>query len=143
MLMFPEGGIPVVQLSIQTNADAVHHYRLGQALSVLRVSKFLIVASGGAVHNLDEAGVYTIDAAPPDFAFRFDRWLEEKIVAGQTNALLDYRRQAPDPERCHPFPQEHLLPLFVAIGAAEGLRGRRLHDSFLFGTLSMAAYAWE
>ena len=56
---------------------------------------------------------------------------------------LDYRQQSPDPERSHPFPHEHLLPLFVAMGAAEGLRGRRLHDSFLFGTLSMAAYAWE
>ena len=143
MLMYPQGGIPVVQLSIQTEADAVHHCRLGEALSPLRESDVLILSSGGAVHNLDEIDAGAIDAEPPGYVRQFDQWLEERILGGNRSALLDYQRQAPAPGRCHPYPHEHLLPLFVALGAAGAARARRLHDSYLFGTLSMAAYAWE
>jgi 4,5-DOPA dioxygenase extradiol len=142
-LMYPQADIPVVQLSIQTEADATHHFHLGKALSPLRKSGVLILASGGAVHNIDEAGEYAIDADPPEYASQFDRWLEKQIVTDQTAMLLDFRQQAPQPQRCHPYPHEHLLPLFAALGAANGAYARRLHDSFLFGTLSMAAYAWE
>lgn len=143
MLMYPEGGIPVVQLSIQTEADAAHHHRLGNALAPLRHAGILIMASGGAVHNLDEiSDDGGINAQPPAYVRRFDRWLEDQIIQGREAGLLDYQRHAPDPDRCHPYPAEHFLPLFVALGAADGAKGRRLHDSFLLGTLSMAAYAW-
>jgi 4,5-DOPA dioxygenase extradiol len=141
-LMYPEGWIPVVQLSIQTEADAMHHYQLGKALAPLRKSGVMILSSGGAVHNLDELDHHAIDAEPPDYADRFDRWLEKQILSGNSSALLDYQRQAPHPEKCHPYPYEHLLPLFVALGASGQIQARRLHNSFLFGTLSMAAYAW-
>lgn len=142
MLMYPNGDVPVVQLSIQTDADATHHYRLGKALAPLRASGVLILASGGAVHNIREASEYAIDDEPPKYVRQFDRWLEKQIVSDQTDRLLDYQRKAPDPYRCHPYPHEHLLPLYVALGVAKGLSARRMHDSFLFGTLSMAAYAW-
>ncbi len=39
--------------------------------------------------------------------------------AADRQALLDYRRQAPFAERAHPT-DEHLLPLFFAMGAAGG-----------------------
>jgi 4,5-DOPA dioxygenase extradiol len=43
----------------------------------------------------------------------------------------------------HPT-DEHLLPLFVALGAAgHGALGRRLHDSREFGVLAMDAYAFN
>ena len=59
------------------------------------------------------------------------------------NALLDYRRRAPEAVRTHPT-DEHLLPLHVAYGAAGvGARGQALHRSFTLGNLSMAAYAFE
>ena len=142
MLMYPGADIPTVQLSIQTEEDPSHHYRLGKALAPLRESGVLIMASGGAVHNLDEVHHYTADAEPPQYVHQFDRWLEKQILGNNTARLLDYQQQAPQPLRCHPYPSEHFLPLFVALGAATGEKGRRLHDSFLFGTLSMAAYAW-
>jgi 4,5-DOPA dioxygenase extradiol len=142
LLMYPEGKIPVVQLSIQTEADAMHHYQLGKALSPLRKSGIMVLSSGGAVHNLDEIAQFAIDAEPPEYVRQFDRWLEAQILSGNRSALLDYQRQAPNPEKCHPYPHEHLLPLFVALGATGVDQARRLHDSFLFGTLSMAAYAW-
>jgi 4,5-DOPA dioxygenase extradiol len=143
MLIYPEADIPALQLSIQTEENPEHHYQVGRALAPLRESGVLIMASGGAVHNLDEAWEHAFDDAPPAYVRHFDRWLEETIVNGRRNPLLDYSRQAPDPQRCHPYPAEHLLPLFVALGAADGGQGRRLHGSFLMGTLSMAAYLWD
>ena len=91
------------------------------------------MASGGAVHNLDEVHHHTFDAKPPAYAHQFDRWLEEQIVGNHISDLLDYQRQAPQPLRCHPYPAEHFLPLFDALGAATGEIGRRLHDSFFLG----------
>lgn len=143
MLMYPQANVPVVQLSIQTELDPAHHFRLGKALAPLRNSGVLIMASGGAVHNLDEAHLYEVDAEPPAYVYNFDCWLEKKIMNGHTAELLDYQEQAPQPLRCHPYPAEHFLPLFVALGAASGEKGQRLHDSFLLGTLSMAAYSWK
>jgi 4,5-DOPA dioxygenase extradiol len=69
--------------------------------------------------------------------------LEAVITAGDLNPLMDYRRLAPSPERSHPYPAEHFLPLLVAAGAGEGVPGRLLHRSFLHETLSMAAYRWD
>lgn len=143
MMMYPQKAVPTVQISIQTEADPAHHYRLGEALAPLRESGVLIMASGGAVHNLDEVHEHAADADPPEYVRQFDGWLENRIVGGHASDLLDYQVQAPNPRRSHPYPAEHFLPLFVALGAAGGVPGRRLHDSFLMGTLSMAAYAWE
>lgn len=143
MLMYPQGAIPVVQISIQTEESPEHHYRLGRALAPLRKAGVLLMASGGAVHNLDEARDHGVDDPPPDYVRQFDQWLKARIIEGNSAALLDYQRQAPHPLQCHPYPAEHFLPLFVSLGAAYGGRGRKLHGSFLMGTLSMAAYVWE
>jgi 4,5-DOPA dioxygenase extradiol len=143
LLMYPGGEIPVVQLSIQTEENPEYHYRLGRALAPLRDAGMLLMASGGAVHNLDEAQAHGPDDPPPGYVRRFDQWLEAQIVGGNTKELLDYMQQAPHSARCHPYPSEHFLPLFVSLGAAEGGRGRKLHGSFLLGTLSMASYVWE
>jgi 4,5-DOPA dioxygenase extradiol len=143
MLMYPHGKIPVVQISIQTEENPEHHYRMGRALAPLREAGVLMMASGGAVHNLDEAQAHGADDPPPDHVRQFEKWLTAQITGGHTSALLDYQRQAPHALRCHPYPAEHFLPLFVALGAAEGRRGRKLHGSYLLGTLSMATYVWE
>jgi 4,5-DOPA dioxygenase extradiol len=56
--------------------------------------------------------------------------------------LLEYRQLSPDATHNHPS-EEHLLPLFVAIGAAgTNAKGTQLHSSFTYGALSMAAYAF-
>jgi 4,5-DOPA dioxygenase extradiol len=142
-LIYPQAPLPIIQLSLQTEAQAAHHLAVGAALAPLRREGLLIVGSGGAVHNLDEMESGAAQAPPKPFVLAFDAWLEATITAGDLNALMDYQRQAPSPERSHPYPAEHLLPLLVAAGAAEGRPGTLLHRSFLYGTLSMAAYRWH
>ncbi len=141
-LMYPAADIPVIQLSVQTSDNAAHHLRLGRALQPLRDEGVLILASGGATHNLREAGRYALDAPPPAYASEFDAWLQQAVEAGDEAALLDYTHRAPHALRNHPT-AEHLLPLFVALGAGgAGVTGRRLHHGYTYGILSMAAYAW-
>ena len=102
----------------------------------------MILASGGAVHNLEDL-CPSPDAPPLDYAVEFDRWLTDAVVSGRLEQLAGFRTKAPSPDVCHPYPGEHYLPLLVAAGAAAHPRGRVLHHSFLHGSLSMTAFQWE
>ena len=70
------------------------------------------------------------------------RWLYDTLAAGNSEALLDYRRLAPQAVRNHPS-EEHFLPLLVAAGAGLTPQGRRLHTSNSYGSLMMDAYAFD
>ena len=138
MLAYPAADVPVAQLSIQVPAGTARHLELGRKLAPLRYEGVLILASGGAVHNLRQ---FHIDnTTPADWAIAFEAWLAERMQAGDVDALVDDRRQRPEAKLAHPR-DEHFLPMFVALGAAEG-KGRVLHRSFAHGSLSMAAFAW-
>lgn len=140
-LIYPEADVPVAQLSVQPTLGAEHHYRLGCSLAPLREEGVLILATGSATHNLSRLGRGEV---PPEWARAFDEWLLRKISDGALEELLDYRKFAPHSAVAHPT-EEHLLPLFVALGAGSGEsfpRGRVLHRGWTWGSLSMAAYGF-
>jgi 4,5-DOPA dioxygenase extradiol len=142
--MYPQADIPTVQISIQTAKDARHHFKLGRALQALRDEKVLILASGGAVHNLEMISEFEASSPPPAFALEFDDWLASTIKQGYSESLINYEKTGPSAHRCHPWPAEHFLPLLVAQGAAgDNTPGSRIHGRFMFGVLSMAAYTWK
>lgn len=139
LLIYPDADIPVAQLAIQQPAGPRHHYAMGEALAPLRSEGVLVLASGGAVHNLRQFAAGNGRTAP--WATAFDDWLADRIAADDRAALLDYRRSRPEAALAHPR-DEHFLPLFVALGAGKGTAGRAIHRSFDEGSLSMAAFAW-
>jgi 4,5-DOPA dioxygenase extradiol len=135
---YPKADVPVAQLSVQPYRDARWHYRLGAALAPLRAENVLVLGSGGATHNLRELD--RRGGAPPAWAEEFDAWLADALAEGRTGDLLDWATKAPHPRLAHPSP-EHLLPLFVALGAAgPQARGERIYRGFTMGGLSMAAF---
>lgn len=142
-LMFPEADIPVVQLSVQPHAGPAYHLALGRALKDLSQRGILIIGSGALTHNLHElfGNRYPIDAPAPEWVTAFGEWMRTHIEAGETEALTAYRQRAPHGVRNHPT-EEHLLPLFAAIGAADGRPGRRLHSSAQYGVLMMDVYGF-
>lgn len=116
--MYPRADIPVTQLSVQPGLDAEWHMRLGEALRPLRAENVLVIASGGLTHNLYEFRFdeFNTDVAD-DYVRDFQRWMHNALMRNDRAALAQWSGQAPQARRAHPTP-EHLLPLFVAYGAA-------------------------
>ncbi|PWC36611.1 extradiol ring-cleavage dioxygenase [Azospirillum sp. TSO35-2] len=141
MLMYPEADIPVAQLSVMPNRSAADHIALGRRLDALRHEGVLILASGGAVHNLREFRFGGTGVAA--WASGFVNWLDTTLAAGDTEALGNWLDACPDARRAHPS-DEHFLPLPVALGAAgPHPRAERLHAGFEHGSLGMHAYAFS
>ena len=144
LLMYPEADIPVAQLSIQSHLGPAHHLAVGRALASLREREdVLILASGSFTHNLSAFRGQRPDSPELDWAARFADWFADALIEGRVADLLAYRRLAPEALRNHPT-DEHLLPIFVALGAAGEARrkAQRLHHSTTYGALRMDAFAF-
>ena len=142
-LMYPEADIPVTQLSIQSRLGPAHHVRLGEALRPLRDEGVLIFASGGATHNLGELRYQRGNPVPQPWVVEFNEWLADAVLSGRRDDLVGYRQKAPHAVRNHPT-DEHLIPIFVALGAGspDGA-AQRLHTSISSGVISMDAYRFD
>ena len=77
---------------------------------------------------------------PQPWVAEFNEWLAEAVLAGRREDLVGYRGKAPHAVRNHPT-DEHLIPLFVALGA--GTAATRLHTSISSGVISMDAYRFD
>ena len=115
--MYPAADIPVIQLAVMPQASAEAHYRLGQMLQPLARHGVLILASGGLTHNLRDIVGDAQDGEALPYVGEFRDWFAGALHRRDLATLLDYRRQAPHAVRAHPS-AEHLLPLYVALGAA-------------------------
>lgn len=142
LLMYPAADIPVIPLSIQSHLGPEHHYRLGLALASLLDEDILVLASGNLTHNLRDYQMATLTGnRTPAYVGEFAEWISQRVAAEDIPALLDYRRQAPDAVRAHPT-DEHLLPLYVALGAAgAGYRAERRYQGINSVILAMDTYA--
>ena len=141
--IWPEADIPVLSLSLRADYDVPAHLALGRALAPLREEGVLLLGSGSITHNLHDfrAGYGSGREAP--YVRPFIGWIERKLAAGDVDALLDYRRQAPFAQRAHPT-DEHLLPLFFALGAAgDGARAQRIDAGIDLGFLAMDIYRFD
>ena len=142
-LLYPAADIPVVPVSIQPGLGPTHQYALGQALAPLRDEGVLVIGSGSITHNLHDFGAGYSNERQAPYVQPFIAWIEQKLAAGDLDALLDYRRQAPFAERAHPT-DEHLLPLFVALGAAGAkARAQRIDAGVDLGFLAMDIYRFD
>ena len=133
MVAFPEAKLPVAQLSLVSGLDPATHFAIGAALEPLRGEGVLIVASGMSYHNM--RGFMSGDPRALEDSRRFDEWLAEAValpdVEARKKALVAWR-DAPSALSCHPR-SEHLVPLFVAAGAAGKDPGRRDWSGELMG----------
>lgn len=142
-LMYPQADIPVTQVTVMRGASPAEHEKLGKALASLRDAGVLVIGSGSLTHNLYELRGGDIDAPVPPWVSEFGTWMMASLRDNRRDALLDYRAQAPHASRNHPT-EEHLLPLFVAMGAAgEGAQAERIHASHEYGVLAMDVYSFR
>jgi 4,5-DOPA dioxygenase extradiol len=142
-LLYPQADIPVVPISIQPGLGPAHQLAVGRALAPLREQGVLVIGSGSITHNLrDLRGGYGAGHEAP-YVRPFIGWIEQKLAEGDIDALLDYRRRAPFAERAHPS-DEHLLPLFVALGAGgPHAHAQRIDAGIDLGILAMDIYRFD
>ena len=146
-LMFPDADIPVVPLSIQPGQGPLHHLAMGRALAPLAADGVLVLGSGGVTSNIHASHGRAEDAPVPAWVTQFQDWLADRLLDirlldGDLSGLTAGLERAPARRENHPTP-EHLLPLFVALGAAgDGVAVERLHASVTHGALAMDAYAF-
>ena len=142
-LMYPNADVPVIPVSLQSHLGVAGAYRLGQALAPLTRKGFLVIGSGNITHNLGDYRIARQNGAQGlDYVRSFPEWVTSKLQGHDVDALLDYRRQAPDAVRAHPS-DEHLQPLYVALGAAGTEAGvEHLHSGISDYVLAMDAYAF-
>lgn len=136
-LMYPDARIPVIQVSLPSHGGPALQVKVGQALSRLREEGVLLVGSGSITHNLGELDWHAGPEVIEPWALAFRDWVVQKLEADDQTALLGYRQQAPFAQRNHPS-DEHLLPLFFALGA--GGEFKVVHQGFTLGALGMDIY---
>jgi 4,5-DOPA dioxygenase extradiol len=109
----------------------------------LREQGVLIVGSGAITHNLRAIFRHPQGEPAPAWVIEFRDWIADKIKAGDLDALSAYRTLAPHAAQNHPT-DEHLLPLFVALGAASKLDdARHLNRVMTYGLLAMDAWLFD
>jgi aromatic ring-opening dioxygenase catalytic subunit (LigB family) len=130
MLVDPEATIPVVPLSLVEGLNAEQHLAIGRALAPLRRDNVLIVGSGMSFHNLRAL----FSGGSLARAGNFDEWLNEAVTGdpAQRDARLAAWASAPDARFAHPR-EEHLIPLMVVAGAAEGEPATRVYNDDIMG----------
>jgi len=138
---YPTPTIPTLQLSLMHDLDPARHFALGRALAPLRDRGVFIIGSGMSYHNMQAfRRLMAGDHGPAEDARAFDGWLAETVLADESSRetrLAEWTR-APAARACHPR-EEHLLPLMVIAGAANGDTPTLPFHGPVIGAQSLAA----
>ncbi len=136
-VMYPDADVPVFQVSLRADYHPAAHLALGRALAPLRDMGVVIIGSGLSYHNLR---LMNADAREPSQAF--DRWLNEALdqaPEARSAALLNWE-EAPYARVCH-AQEDHFLPIFAALGAAEMDPATRIyHQEGIFGGVTASGW---
>ncbi|KIW26717.1 uncharacterized protein PV07_06528 [Cladophialophora immunda] len=132
--------VPIVQVSLfDDHTDAAAHIKLGRAVQKLREENILIVCSGMSVHNLRHfmmLGRSSNRTMP--YAATFDEALKvaaETKPGEQRDETMIELLERDDARQAHPT-FEHLLPIHIAVGAADTDQGKQLW------TMQESSMAW-
>lgn len=142
-LMYPDASIPAIQLSLLRGLDPSAHLALGKALKPLTQENILVVGSGFSFHNL-RAFSWGGSDQPDPANEAFQDWLVETCVQLPVKSETEHRllewEKAPSARYCHPR-EEHLLPLHVCVGMADG-QAELVFDDKILGKRGVA-FLWQ
>lgn len=137
--VFPQADVPLVQLSVNRQADAAQSYQMGKRLAALRDEGYLLLASGNVVHNLYRV-TWNMPADGYDWAKNFNATVRDAVLARDDDRVVNaaklpnYKKAAPTPE--------HFLPLVYMLGASQGERPQVFNDSLDLGSIAMTGLAF-
>ena len=138
--MYPDADVPVVMVSVDTEASPEKQFEVGRALRTLREEGAMIVCSGNVVHNLGMVNWRMTDGFP--WADEFDITVRDLIMKGDFETVVkfdkikDYLLSVPT--------TEHFFPLLNALGAACDADERIVWNEYReLGSMSMTSYLFR
>jgi len=134
--MYPDASVPVVQLSIDRTKPASFHYELGARLAPLRREGVLVLGSGNLVHNLETLAWGDPEAAPFEWAVRFEEKVRRHLDRKEHAPLVAYETLGAEATLAVPTP-DHYLPLLYVLGLAEGATPAYPVEGFDLGSIYM------
>ena len=137
--LYPDAGIPVIQLSLDYNKSPQEHYNLSMQLNTLRKKGILILGSGNIVHNLRMINWHK-PGEGFDWAEEANSTLKNLILAGDHKQLINYKSLGRDIGLSVPTP-EHFLPLIYTLGLKENNEEIKvINDKLVMGSISMTSF---
>ena len=140
-VMYPQAEVPIYQVSLPTRLfDRIGAFRpRPRPAAPLRDEGIAIVGSGLSYHNLRLFGPGATSSLRRLRRLAWPRrW--PRPGKARTDALLHWERQAPYARTCH-AQEDHLVPLFAALGAAEEDAATMVyHDANVFGGVTASSY---
>ena len=138
-LIYPEGNIPVVQISLPMYEDPRIIMKLGHALSPLRDEGILLMGSGSAAFNASKVIWHARGEDVHPKIEKFEAWLAEKLMSAKVEEILDYK-SIPEAEFAHPTTAS-LLPLFFTMGSSmPGDFPQMIYRGFKYSTTSLLSF---
>ena len=141
-MMYSQADIPCLQLSLLHSLNPGEHIALGKALRGLKNEAILTIGSGFSFHNLRTFSWQSVDGPDPAND-AFQDWLIEVCTGPipqteRERRLIEWEK-APSARYCHPR-EEHLLPIHVCAGMADG-PDKLIFDDLILGKRSVA-FLW-
>ena len=141
-VMYPQGDIPVCQLSVNANNTPKTSYELGQMLLPLREEGVLILASGNIVHNLAMVDWNREEGGYP-WADYFDKFIKKAVLEGKYQNIIQYEAAGNSATQAFVY-RDHYDPLLYALGAVTKEDTVTVfNEERMMGSLSMTSYLWK
>lgn len=138
MPLFPNTGIPVMELSIDESQPPSWHYELGRMLVGLRRRGVLIIGSGNVVHNLGMLNPRMPDTGF-DWADTFNAKLKTLILNQDHRSLINYTRLGREALLSIPTP-DHYYPMLYTLGLqTKADKVSIFNDQSVMGSVSMTS----
>jgi 4,5-DOPA dioxygenase extradiol len=138
--MYPEADVPVVQLGLDADRPLPAHYELAKRLDPLRDEGILVMGSGNIVHNLSMFRLG--QAAPADWALRFDTKVRELVVANDVETLANPGTLGTDARLAVPT-AEHYVPLLYTLAVRRPDDALSFFNESVSSTVSMTSFALQ
>ncbi len=115
--LYPAADIPMIQLSIDQNANPEKHYEIAGQLSELRKKGILIIGSGNMVHNLGRIAWDKLGQSnyAYDWAIEANEQIKKAITENEHRTLTNFRSQGKAWDLAIPT-TEHFIPLIYIMG---------------------------
>ncbi|EGC36006.1 hypothetical protein DICPUDRAFT_78298 [Dictyostelium purpureum] len=144
-LIYPEADVPMVQISLKSNLNPTEHYQIGKALKPLVDEGYLVMGSGGTVHNL-EASKDLSNHHDRAWAIDFEEWVHNTLTTKtgkeREDEFLKFE-SLPNSNKAHPT-YDHFIPLFVILGCAKDHSVcKRIHCHWRNPVFCASSYSFE